>query len=127
MPTSLSKGHGIEDRLKAEDVIADFRLGSGRMWLVWFPALPGLRLDTHMPSGALIPPCSVSLVAKVIAHGDTQAEAIATMQQALTVGTLHGITTQARPAIMADPVFQAGGADAKHLPRLLPHLTKAAR
>ena len=121
-----SNGHAIECRLNAEDVFADFQPSPGRVTLAWFPSLPGLRVDTHMTSGALIPPYYDSLVAKLIAHGDTRADAIATMQKALAVCTLHGITTNAplHRAIMADPVFQAGGVDTSYLTGLLPQLTK---
>ena len=123
-----AKGHAIECRLNAEDVFADFQPSPGRVSLAWFPSLPGLRVDTHMTSGAMIPPYYDSMVAKLIAHGPTRAEAIAVLQKALTVCTLQGITTNAplHRAILADPVFQAGGVDTSYLTGLLPHLTKAA-
>jgi acetyl-CoA carboxylase biotin carboxylase subunit len=87
----------------------------------------GLRVDTHMTTGAMIPPYYDSMVAKLIAHGPTRADAIAVMQKALAVCTLQGITTNAplHCAIMADPVFQAGGVDTSYLSGLLPQITKA--
>ena len=125
----VAKGHAVECRLNAEDVLADFRPSPGRVSLAWFPALPGLRVDTHMTSGAMVPPYYDSLVAKLIAHGDTRAEAIATLQKALAICTLQGITTNAplHRAILADPRFQAGGVDTSYLAGLLPALTKAAQ
>ena len=122
------KGHAIECRLNAEDVFRDFQPSPGRVTLAWFPSLPGLRVDTHMTSGAMIPPYYDSLVAKLIAHGPTRADAIATLRKALMICTLHGITTNAplHQAILADPVFQAGGVDTNYLVGLLPQLTKAA-
>ena len=124
-----AKGHAIECRLNAEDVFADFRPSPGLVSLAWFPALPGLRVDTHITTGALVPPQYDSLVAKLIAHGTTRAEAIATLQKALQTLTLHGITTNAplHRAILADPVFQAGGVDTSYLAGLLPQLIKAAQ
>ncbi len=121
------KGHAIECRLNAEDVFRDFRPSPGRVTLAWFPSLPGLRVDTHMTPGAMIPPYYDSMVAKLIAHGPTRAEAIATLQKALKVCILQGITTNAplHQAILADPVFQAGGVDTSYLAGLLPYLTKA--
>jgi acetyl-CoA carboxylase, biotin carboxylase subunit len=121
------QGHAIECRLNAEDVFRDFQPSPGRATLAWFPSMPGLRVDTHMTTGAMIPPYYDSMVAKLIAHGPTRADAIATLQKALAVCTLHGITTNAplHRAIMADPAFQAGGVDTNYLTGLLPTLTKA--
>jgi acetyl-CoA carboxylase, biotin carboxylase subunit len=122
-----SGGHAIECRLNAEDITRDFQPSPGRVTLAWFPSLPGLRVDTHMTTGAMIPPYYDSMVAKLIAHGPTRADAIATMQKALAICTLQGITTNAplHRAIMADPTFQAGGVDTSYLTTLLPTLTKA--
>ena len=50
------KGHAIECRLNAEDVFADFAPSPGRVSLAWFLSLPGLRVDTHMTTSAMIPP-----------------------------------------------------------------------
>lgn len=117
-------GHAIECRLNAEDIAHDFRPCPGRVSLAWFPALPGLRVDTHMESGAMIPPHYDSMVAKLIAHGPTREAAIATMAQALRVLRLEGIATNAplHAAIMADPEFQQGGVDTNYLAGLLPRL-----
>lgn len=124
----VTKGHAIECRLNAEDVFADFQPSPGRVSLAWFPTLAGLRVDTHMTTGAMIPPYYDSLVAKLIAHGDTREAAMATMRKALAVCTLQGIATNAplHSAILADPVFQTGGVDTSYLAGLLPALTKAA-
>lgn len=118
------QGHAIECRLNAEDVAQDFRPSPGRVSLAWFPALPGLRVDSHMESGAMIPPHYDSMVAKLIAHGPTRDAAIATMAEALRVLRLEGIATNAplHAAIMADPAFQAGGVDTHYLAGLLPRL-----
>ena len=117
-------GHAIECRLNAEDIAHDFRPCPGRVSLAWFPALPGLRVDTHMESGAMIPPHYDSMVAKLIAHGPTREAAIATMTQALRVLRLDGISTNAplHAAIMADPEFATGGVDTNYLAGLLPRL-----
>lgn len=117
-------GHAVECRLNAEDVGLDFRPSPGRVSLAWFPALPGLRVDTHMESGAMVSPHYDSLVAKLITHGPTRAVAIARMRQALAVLRLEGIATNARlhAAIMADPDFVRGGVDTNYLTGLLPRL-----
>ncbi len=117
-------GHAIECRLHSEGIAPDFRPCHGRVTPAWFPALPGLRVDTHMESGAMIPPHYDSMVAKLIAHGPTREAAIATMAQALRVLRLEGIATNAplHAAIMADPEFQQGGVDTNYLAGLLPRL-----
>lgn len=117
-------GHAIECRLNAEDIAHDFRPSPGRVTLAWFPALPGLRVDSHMESGAMIPPHYDSMIAKLIAHGPNRAAAIATLQQALAVLRLEGIATNTalHGAIMADPAFAAGGVDTNYLAGLLPRL-----
>ena len=117
-------GHAIECRLNAEDIAHDFRPSPGRVSLAWFPSLPGLRVDTHMTTGAMIPPHYDSMVAKLIAHGPTRAAAIATMAQALSILRLEGIASNAplHAAIMADPEFAKGGVDTNYLGGLLPRL-----
>lgn len=118
------RGHAVECRLNAEDVAAGFRPSPGRVTRVWFPSLPGLRVDTHMQPGAMIPPHYDSMVAKLIAHGETREEAIALMARALRVMALDGVATNAplHRAIMADPAFLAGGVDTTYLDGLLPRL-----
>jgi acetyl-CoA carboxylase, biotin carboxylase subunit len=117
-------GHAIECRLNAEDVAAGFRPCPGRVTEVWFPNLPGLRVDTHMQPGAMIPPHYDSMVAKLIAHADTREAAIALMGRALRVMVLEGVATNAplHRAIMADTEFVAGGVDTNYLGGLLPRL-----
>ena len=117
-------GHAIECRLNAEDIAHDFRPSPGRVSLAWFPSLPGLRVDTHITTGALIPPHYDSMVAKLVAHGPSRADAIALLQQALAILRLDGIATNAplHAAIMADPEFQRGGVDTNYLGGLLPRL-----
>ena len=118
-------GHAIECRLNAEDMAQDFRPCPGRVSQVWFPSLPGLRVDTHMEPGAMVPPHYDSLVAKLIAHAPTREGAISLMQQALAVMELQGIITNAplHRAIMADTEFAKGGVDTNYLAGLLPKLT----
>ncbi|WP_238367944.1 acetyl-CoA carboxylase biotin carboxylase subunit [Mesobacterium pallidum] len=118
-------GHAIECRLNAEDVQRDFMPSPGRVTQVWFPALPGLRVDTHMQPGAMISPYYDSMVAKLITWGETRHAAIDRMAEALRVSVLSGITTNAplHAAIMADDTFRAGGVDTTYLGGLLPRLT----
>ena len=78
-----------------------------------------------MLPGAMMPPHDDSMVAKLIAHGDTRAAAaIAFMARALRVMVLEGVATDAplHCAIMADPAFATGGVDTDYLGGLLPQL-----
>lgn len=115
-------GHALECRLNAEDIQADFRPAPGRVTQVWFPSLPGLRVDTHMQAGAMISPFYDSMVCKLIAWGKSREQAIDTMLQALRISTLEGIATNAalHQAILSDASFREGGVDTNYLARLLP-------
>jgi acetyl-CoA carboxylase biotin carboxylase subunit len=121
-------GHAIECRLNAEDIANGFMPAPGRVTEAWLPSLPGLRVDTHMQPGAMIPPHYDSMVAKLITHGATRAEAIARMQAALRVIRLDGVKTNAalHARIMADPGFGAGGVDTTYLPDLLSRMEQAS-
>ncbi|QYZ69132.1 acetyl-CoA carboxylase biotin carboxylase subunit [Neotabrizicola shimadae] len=118
-------GHAIECRLNAEDPARDFAPSPGRVALAWFPALPGLRVDTHVQSGAMIPPFYDSMIAKLIAQGETRDATRATMSDALRLLRLDGIANNAalHRAIMADPAFAAGGVDTAYLAGLMPAQT----
>lgn len=118
-------GHAIECRLNAEDTENGFMPCPGRITQVWFPSMPGLRVDTHMQPGASIPPYYDSMIAKLICHGQTRAQSVARMQDALRVIRLEGVKTNAtlHAAIMADGTFGTGGVDTNYLPGLLDRLS----
>ena len=118
------RGHAIECRLNAEDITRDFAPCPGRVTQAWFPPLPGLRVDTHMVPGAMIPPFYDSMVAKLIAWGETREQAIDRMLTALDVCALEGVVTNLplHRAILTDPAFRAGGVDTNYLAGLLPKL-----
>ena len=114
-------GHAIECRLNAEDVANDFRPSPGQVTEAWFPALAGLRVDTHIQVGSSIPPFYDSMIAKLIAHGRTRADALATLSTALAVLKLEGVSTNAplHRRILSDTHFRAGGVDTAWLPQFL--------
>jgi acetyl-CoA carboxylase biotin carboxylase subunit len=70
----------------------------------------GVRVDSALYSGYSVPPNYDSLVAKLIVHGKTRAEAIARMRRALEEMVVDGIRTTIplHQRIMADPQFQSG-------------------
>jgi acetyl-CoA carboxylase, biotin carboxylase subunit len=119
-------GHAIECRLNAEDIHNDFRPAPGRVTLAWFPSLNGLRIDTHLQPGTMISPHYDSMIAKLIAWGETRDAAIDTMAKGLRVCVLSGVKTNEalHSAIMADPKFRKGGVDTNYLSGILPGLAK---
>jgi len=114
-------GHAIECRLNAEDVHHDFRPSPGRITLAWFPSLNGLRVDTHLQPGAMIPPHYDSMIAKLIAWGENRDAAIETMATALRVCAIEGVKTNEalHRTIMADLRFRKGGVDTNYLAGIL--------
>jgi acetyl-CoA carboxylase, biotin carboxylase subunit len=119
-------GHAIECRLNAEDPDADFRPSPGTVTAVNFPALPGLRYDTHMEAGARIPPFYDSMVAKVIAHGANREEARLRLLSALSEVQVQGVKTNIalHRAVLAHPEFIAAGMDTGFLSRYLAETIK---
>src|SRR6185312_2600333 len=86
-------GHAIEVRVNAEDPENNFAPAAGTLSRVEFPGGPGVRVDTHVYSGAVIPPYYDSMIAKIIAHGRTREAAIARMERALTETRIEGVKT----------------------------------
>ncbi|MHB8185205.1 MAG: ATP-binding protein [Dermatophilaceae bacterium] len=92
-PTEV--GHAVEARLNAEDPDRDFAPSPGRIALLNLPSGPGIRVDTGVGQGDVVPADFDSMIAKVIAHGRTRAEACARLSRALadTVVLIEGGTT----------------------------------
>jgi len=98
LPDSLLQGvptcgHAIEVRLCTEDPYRGHLPSSGRFVRFEFPAVPGLRIDTGIESGSTVSPHYDSMVAKVIAHGGTRAEAARKLRVGLERATISGPTT----------------------------------
>ena len=88
-----STGHAIEVRLCTEDPYRGFLPSSGAFHTVSFPAIDGLRVDSAIESGSVASPFYDSMVAKVIAHGATRADAARTLKVALERATILGPVT----------------------------------
>lgn len=86
-------GHAIECRINAEDPNDGFRPRPGRLTAVNIPGGPGMRVDTHIYTEYAMPQYYDSLMAKLIAHGGTRAEAIARMSRALEEFVIEGVPT----------------------------------
>ena len=78
-----ARGHAIEVRINAEDPERNFAPSPGTIERLDLPGGPGVRVDTHCYTGYRVPPNYDSLIAKLIVHQPTRAEAIATMSRAL--------------------------------------------
>lgn len=100
-------GHAIECRINAEDVSRDFLPSPGRITKWEAPEGAGIRLDSHMREGAMIPPFYDSMIGKLIVHAGTRAEAIARMADALDRFVIEGVPTtlDLHRAIFAHPDF----------------------
>ena len=114
-------GHSIECRLNAEDTENDFSPSPGRITCAHFPAWTGLRIDTHIETGALIPPYYDSMIGKLIATANTREEARAMLESALSEIQLDGIKTNIslHREILATAEFTQGGVDTGFLGRYL--------
>jgi len=117
-------GHAIECRINAEDPEHNFRPSPGKINTWHVPGGMGIRVDTHAYAGYVMPPFYDSLVAKLIAHGKTRAEAIERMERALEEFIVEGIKTTIsfHRQIMADEVFQSGNYDVKYVENLFQRL-----
>ena len=114
------QGHAVECRINAEDPY-NFRPQPGTVARWTPPGGPGIRVESHLYSGYTVPPHYDSLVAKLLAHGATRAEAIRRMSGALAEMEAEGIATNAplHGILMEEPGFAAGGFDIHHLERLI--------
>jgi len=103
------QGHAIECRVTAEDPVT-FVPDPGRVDLYQPPGGLGVRVDSALYAGYVVPPYYDSMVAKLIVHAPTRAEAIARMRRALMEFAIQGIKTTIplHRRIMDAPEFRAG-------------------
>ncbi|TCI62794.1 acetyl-CoA carboxylase biotin carboxylase subunit [Exiguobacterium sp. SH3S1] len=108
-------GHSIECRINAEDPFTDFRPMAGKIDQYIVPGGMGVRVDSGLFAGAVIPPFYDSMVAKLIVHAPTREEAIAKMLRALDEFTVSGIHTTIpfHQQVMAHEHFRNGAFDTK--------------
>jgi len=114
------RGHAIECRINAEDP-KNFMPSPGRIQQVHLPGGPGIRVETHIYHGYLVPPYYDSMIGKIIAHGENRASAIARMRTALEETVIEGIKTNVplHQEIMEDAGFAAGGTNIHYLEKKL--------
>jgi acetyl-CoA carboxylase biotin carboxylase subunit len=114
----VARGHAIECRINAEDPRNNFAPAAGTVSKLVFPGGPGIRVDTHVYAGATIPPYYDSMIAKIVAFGDSREVAIARMERALRETLIEGVTTTIDICleILATPAFREGRYDVEFLP-----------
>jgi acetyl-CoA carboxylase biotin carboxylase subunit len=88
-----TKGHAIEARIIAEDPKRDFMPAPGRISRWAPPSGPGIRVDSAMQDGTLVPPYYDSMIAKLIVHGETREAAVDLLIEALDGFVVEGIAT----------------------------------
>jgi geranyl-CoA carboxylase alpha subunit len=84
-------GHAIEVRLYAEDPYSGFLPSTGPIRLFELPDLDGFRVDAGVESGDAVSPFYDSMVAKVMAHGETREDARRVLINGLSQGALLGL------------------------------------
>ncbi len=85
--------HAIECRINAEDPYNDFRPSPGKITVLHQPGGHGVRVDSHVYAGYVIPPYYDSMIGKLIATAQTREEALNTMYRALSEYVIEGIKT----------------------------------
>ncbi|MBS1735899.1 MAG: acetyl-CoA carboxylase biotin carboxylase subunit [Bacteroidetes bacterium] len=109
--------HAIECRINAEDPYNDFRPSPGRITTLHTPGGHGVRVDSHVYAGYVIPPYYDSMIAKLIAVAQTRSEAIDTMSRALSEYVIEGVKTTIpfHLQLMQNEDFRSGNFTTKFL------------
>jgi len=112
-------GCAIECRINAEDPARDFHPSPGTVRTAAWPSGKGVRVDTHIFSGARVPPFYDSLMAKIIVHAADRPTVIERMRKAIAATHIEGVATNLgfHAEVLADPEFERGGVDTSYLAR----------
>lgn len=107
--TPQPRGHSIEFRINAEDPALGFLPTPGKITRFDAPSGPGIRLDSGVVSGSIIPGTFDSLTAKLIVTGSTREQAIARARRALKEFVIEGIATVLpfQRSVLEEPDFTA--------------------
>ena len=109
--------HAMECRINAEDPSKDFRPNPGKITNLHLPGGRGVRVDSHIYAGYVIPPNYDSMIAKLIVSGQTREEVIVRMKRALQEFVIEGVKTTIpfHIRLMDNPDFRAGKFTTKFL------------
>ncbi len=113
----IPQNHAIECRINAEDPYNDFRPSPGRITVLHQPGGHGVRVDSHVYAGYVIPPYYDSMIGKLITIAQTRQEAINTMHRALSEYVIEGVKTTIpfHLQLMHDERFRSGDFNTKFL------------
>ncbi len=113
----LPKMHSIECRINAEDPYHGFRPAPGKITTFHAPGGHGIRIDTHVYAGYMIPPNYDSMIAKLIVTAQTREEAINKMKRALDEFVIEGVKTTIpfHRQLMNHPDYVAGNYTTKFM------------
>ena len=114
------RGHAMECRLNAEDP-ATFMPSPGPIEQFHSPGGPGVRVDTHLYNGYVVPPHYDSMIGKLITHGEDRQTAMARMCGALQEIVVEGIKTNIplHQDLLKDEAFRRGGVEIHYLEKKL--------
>jgi acetyl-CoA carboxylase biotin carboxylase subunit len=109
--------HAIECRINAEDPYNDFRPSPGKITVLHTPGGIGVRVDSHIYAGYVIPPNYDSMIAKLITVARTREEAIVKMDRALSEFVIEGVKTTIpfHQQLMQNEDFRKGNYTTKFL------------
>ena len=115
------RGHAIECRIYAEDPDNNYMPSPGKITLLLAPSGPGIRRDSGMYEGWVVPMDYDPLLAKLIGYGSDREQAIGRLTRALNEYFVGGIKTNISlfQRILANPDFHASNFDTGFLDRLL--------
>ena len=116
-----SNGHVFECRINAEDPDRNFVPSPGRITNLRAPGGYGVRWDSHIQTGARIPPNYDSLIGKLLVQAPTRVEALATMRRAFDELVVEGVQTTIplHKRIFRNPDFLEGKVDTTWVERVL--------
>jgi acetyl-CoA carboxylase biotin carboxylase subunit len=122
------RGHALEVRLNAEDPARDFAPSPGRIERLRPPLGPGIRVDTHLEDGAIVPPYYDSLVAKIVVWDEDRPSALVRGVRALRELELTGVPTTRELAleILQSEGFRSGDYSTGYLAEMQDRLSALA-
>ena len=113
-------GHAIECRVNAENP-SSFLPSPGRIRSYHAPGGLGVRVDSALYDGYLVPPHYDSLIAKLIVHGTSRNECLMRLRRTLAEFVIEGVETTLplHERLVAEPDFVNGQYDIHWLERLM--------
>lgn len=120
------KGHSVECRINAEDPNNNFIPSPGIVKNLLLPGGFGVRVDTALYQGYVVPPFYDSMVAKLIVHGNTRLDAIRKMRRALAEFLIEGVSNniEFQYLIMYEPNFVRGNFNTGFIETLMKELER---